>query len=139
MTCTFFGHSDAPDNIKGTLKETIASLIEKRGVDCFYVGNHGNFDKMTLAVLKELNGIYQFEYYVVYAYLPKHREDFSHSIFPEGVENVPKRFAINFRNKWMIEHSEIVIAFVQRSYGGAAQFKKLAENKGREIISIVQL
>lgn len=139
MTCTFFGHSDAPDSIKSTLKETITALIEKRSVDCFYVGNNGNFDRMALSVLKELSGTMQFEYYIVYAYLPKQGEDFAHSIFPEGMENVPKRFAIDHRNKWLVEHSDIVITFVQRSYGGAAKFKKLAENKGREIINTVQL
>lgn len=139
MNCTFFGHSDAPQEIKDTLKKTIAPLIEKRGVNCFYVGNHGNFDRMVLSVLKELSGIYPIEYYVVYAYLPKQGEDYLHTIFPEGVETVPKRFAISFRNKWLIEHSDIVITFVQRSYGGAAQFKKLAEKKGREIINILQL
>lgn len=137
MNCTFFGHADAPSEIKSRLKETITELIESRGVDCFYVGNHGNFDRMALAVLKELSGSYpQIDYCVVYAYLPQDGEDFSHSIYPEGIENVPKRFAINYRNKWLTEHSEIVITFVRRSYGGAAKFKKLAENKGREIIEI---
>lgn len=137
MNCTFFGHSDAPQEIKGSLKETITSLIEKRGVDCFYVGNHGDFDRMALSVLKELSGIYpQLDYYVVYAYLPKDGEDFLHTLFPEGIEAVPKRFAINFRNKWMIEHSDIVITFVRRSFGGAAKFKSLAEKQGKEIICI---
>lgn len=139
MNCTFFGHSDAPQEIKYMLQEKITQLIEKRDVNCFYVGNHGNFDRMVLSVLKELSGVYPIEYYVVYAYLPKQGEDYLHTIFPEGVETVPKRFAINFRNKWLIENSDIVITFVQRSYGGAAQFKKLAENKGKEIINIVQL
>lgn len=137
MNCTFFGHSDAPDTIKTKLKETVTALIEERGINCFYVGNHGNFDKMALSVLKELNNVYpQIEYYVVYAYLPENGEDFMHTVFPEGIEKVPKRFAINFRNKWMIEHSDIAVTFVQRSYGGAAQFKNIAEKKGREIIGI---
>lgn len=139
MNCTFFGHSDAPQEIRDTLKNTIATLIKKRGVSCFYVGNHGGFDRMVLSVLKELSGIYNIEYYVVFAYLPEHGEDHLHTIFPEGVETVPKRFAINFRNRWLIEHSDIVITFVRRSYGGAAQFKKLAERMGREIIDVAQL
>ena len=137
MNCTFFGHADAPSEIKSKLKEAVTELIASRGVKCFYVGNHGNFDRMALAVLKELSGVYpQIDYYVVYAYLPQDGEDFPHSIYPEGIETVPKRFAINYRNKWLTEHSKIVITFVRRSYGGAAKFKKLAENKGREIIEI---
>lgn len=97
MNCTFFGHSDAPQEIKDTMKKTLASLIEKRGVNRFYVGNHGDFDRMALSILKELSETYSFEYYVVYAYLSEIGEDFSHAIFPEGLETVPKRFAIDFR------------------------------------------
>lgn len=137
MNCTFFGHADAPSEIKDRLRETIIGLIENRGADCFYVGNHGNFDRMALAVLKELSEVYpQIDYYVVYAYLPQNGVDFKHSIYPEGIETVPKRFAINYRNNWLIGHADIVITFVVRSFGGAAKFKKAAENKRREIIEI---
>lgn len=141
MTCTFFGSSDTPPEVKNKLKETITALIENRGVDRFYVGNHGNFDKMTLAVLKELSGLYpQIDYCVVYAYLPqdcpRDCEDFLHTVYPEGIEAVPKRFAINYRNKWMICHADIVITFVGNSFGNAAKFKKSAEKQGREIIEL---
>lgn len=141
MTCTFFGSSDTPLKVKNKLKETITALIENRGVDRFYVGNHGNFDKIALAVLKELSGLYpQIDYCVVYAYLPqdctRDCEDFSHTVYPEGIEAVPKRFAINYRNKWMICHSDIVITFVRNSFGNSAKFKKSAEKQGKEIIEI---
>lgn len=141
MTCTFFGNSDTPPEVKSKLKETITALIEKRGVNRFYVGNHGNFDKMALAVLKELSEAYpQIDYCVVYAYLPqdcpRECEDFLHTVYPEGIEAVPKRFAINYRNKWMICHADIVITFVRNSFGNAAKFKKSAEKQGREIIEL---
>lgn len=137
MNCTFFGHSDAPSEVKGKLKEEITKLIENREVNCFYVGNHGNFDRMALAVLKELSKVYpQIDYCVVYAYLSQDCEDFLHTVYPEGIETVPKRFAINFRNNWMIRQSDIVITFVRNSFGNAAKFKKTAEKQGREIIEI---
>ena len=137
MNCTFFGHSNAPSEIKSRLKEEITKLIENRGVDRFYVGNHGNFDRMALAVLKELSEVYpQIEYCVVYAYLPQDSKDFLHTVYPEGIENVPKRFAINYRNNWLIQKSDIVITFVVKSYGGTAKFKKIAEKQGREIIEL---
>ena len=58
MTCTFFGHRDAPDTIKPILREKIIDLIENRGVDLFYVGNQGAFDRMTIKVLRELKEKY---------------------------------------------------------------------------------
>lgn len=137
MNCTFFGHSNAPSEVRSRLKEEITKLIEKRGVNRFYVGNHGNFDRMALAVLKELSEVYpQIDYCIVYAYLPQDCDDFLHTIYPEGIETVPKRFAINFRNNWMIRHADIVITFVRNSFGNAAKFKKTAEKRSMEIIEL---
>lgn len=137
MNCTFFGNADTPSEVKIRLREEVIKLIENRGVDRFYVGNHGNFDKMALAVLKELSAVYpHIDYCVVYAYFPQDCEDFLHTVYPEGIETVPKRFAINYRNKWMICHSDIVITFVRNTFGNAAKFKKTAEKLDKEIIEI---
>lgn len=138
MKCVFFGHSDAPGEMRNKLKETVLGLIEKRNVTEFYFGNNGSFDKMALSVLKELSKAYPYiNYNVVYAYIPDESgEDFSHTIYPEGIETVPKRFAIDHRNRWLIGQADIVIAYVRRSYGGAAKFVVLAERQGKEIINL---
>ena len=73
--------------------------------------------------------------------LEKHDEfdptDYSDTILPEGIETVIKRFAINYRNKWMIEQSDFVVTYVVHDGGsGAAQFKKLAERKGKTVIEL---
>lgn len=33
MTCTFFGHRDSPESIRGAVRETITELIENKGAD----------------------------------------------------------------------------------------------------------
>ena len=58
------------------------------------------------------------------------------TIFPEGIENVPKRFAIDFRNRWMIEKSDCVVTCINRGFGGAAKAKNYAEKHGKNIIEI---
>lgn len=138
MKCAFFGHRDAPSEIRDRIKETVIDLIEERGVTEFYVGNNGNFDRMALSVLKELSGMYpQIAYYVVYAYLPeKGEEDFEHTIYPEGIETVPKRFAIDYRNRWIVGQADIVVAYVRRSFGGAVKFVDMAERRGKDIIDL---
>lgn len=138
MKCAFFGHRDAPLEIREKLKKTIISLIEERDVTEFYVGNNGNFDRMALSVLKELSGMYpQINYYVVYAYLTeKGREDFEHTTYPEGIETVPKRFAIDYRNRWVVGRADIVVAYVGRSFGGAAKFVDMAERQRKDVINL---
>ncbi len=136
MTCTFFGHRDAPIVIKTQLKKVLTDLIENREMCNFYIGNHGSFDSMVLNVLTELKQTYtHINFAVVLAYLTDEKEGCD-SVYPEGLECVPPRFAISARNKWMIEKSDCVITYVSRNFGGAAQFKELAEKKGKTVINL---
>ena len=140
MICTFFGHRDAPTEIKPALRQVIIDLIERQGVRQFYVGNQGNFDAMARSLLAELEQSHGIRYEIVLAYLPRENAtlyDSDHTLLPEGIESVPPRFAIEYRNKWMIDHSDIVITYVHRSFGGAAKFKVLAEKKNKVVIQIM--
>ena len=139
MTVTFFGHKDTPKNIEPTLKATLVDLIENHGATEFYVGNNGNFDTMVRRQLEELSKIYPITYSVVLAYLPTKKskyDDYSNTILPEGIETAPKRFAISYRNKWMVEQADIVVTYVTHTFGGAAQFKALAEKQGKTVIEL---
>ncbi len=138
--CTFFGHRDAPPGIKSSLRQVILDLIERQGVKQFYVGNQGGFDAMVRTLLAEFELTCGIRYEVVLAYMPKKEDplyDPDHTVLPEGIETVPPRFAIEYRNKWMIDHSDIVITYVHRSFGGAAKFKELAEKRNKVVIPIM--
>lgn len=130
MVCTFFGHANAPKEIEPIIKSTLVELIENKDVTTFYVGNHGNFDNMVAKVLKELSEIYSIEYYVVLAYMPKKNEIFNnHTLLPEGIELVHPKYAISWRNKWMIDKSDYVVAYVRRNFGGAFKYVSLSKDK----------
>ncbi len=138
MTCTFFGHKNTPKEKEPALQAALKDLIENRNVDTFYVGNNGNFDNMVFFTLLKLSSVYSIKFYVVLSYLPKKESDYmEYSILPDGIENVPPRFAISYRNKWMIEKSDCVVTYVTRPCGGAVKFKELAEKKGKTIINII--
>ena len=139
MVCTFFGHKDTPKEIEPTLRSTLIDLIENRNVNVFYVGNNGNFDTMVRRQLEDLSQTYPITYSVVLAYLPIEKnkyDNLTNTIYPEGLETVPKRFAIPWRNKWMIQQSDVVVTYVTRNFGGAAQFKALAERLNKHIINL---
>lgn len=140
MICAFFGHHDCPDSIKPRLFEAIKKQIEQ-GTRCFYVGNHGKFDTMVLSCLRMLKSDYAgIRYAVVLAYLPTDPNAYlpDETIFPEGIESVPKRFAIDFRNRWMANRSDTVISYISRSWGGAAKYVKKARNRGATIINLAE-
>ena len=142
MTCTFFGHRDAGKEIEPTLLEVIVDLIENKNVTSFYVGNNGQFDYMVRKILRLIKKSYpQIDYSVVLAYMPREKKeldfyDYSDTIFPDGLENTPPRFAISRRNEWMIKNSDYVVTYVKYIVGGAAKFKSLAQSKGKTVLEI---
>ena len=137
MVCTFFGHRDTPKEIEPTLRSALIDLIENKNANVFYVGNHGNFDAMVRYQLEDLSKIYPIKYYVVLAYMPiKNDTPDEHTILPEGIETVPRRFAINYRNKWMLNKSDIVVTYVIRNFGGASQFMNMATISTKVVINI---
>lgn len=130
--CCFFGHKDALEYIISEIKSNIETLITECGVTTFYIGNQGNFDSMVVSVLKEMKNKYpQISYYIVLAYLPKENENYNEkqTLYPYGIESVPKHFCISWRNNWMIENSQYVICYITHITGGAEKFVERARKK----------
>ena len=138
--CTFFGHRDCSSSIKGKLHKEIERLICNHGVETFYIGTHGNYDRMAYAALVELRYRYShIKVYRVLAYMPKPDDtDTFDTIVPEGIESAHPRFAIIKRNHWMIDHSDYVIAYVTHTFGGAYQALERAKRKKITVISVVE-
>ena len=138
--CTFFGHRELYENLESVLFQAIKNLIVHENVDTFYVGNQGQFDSLVHRVLKNLEKKYPIHYAVVLAYMPTNKTEYdnlSDTMLPEGLETVHPRYAIDRRNKWMIDHSDYVIAYVTHSWGGAAKYASLAKRKGKIVFSLI--
>lgn len=146
MTCCFFGHSNCPNNIRQKLKEEIVKMMDGPESVMFYIGHQGDFDSMVRSVMKELikEGM-EVNYAVVLAYMPGQKYDFAlpdeyaDTMFPEGLENVHPKFAISWRNSWMISKSDLVICYVKYRTGGAYQFVEKARRKGKTIINLANM
>ena len=144
-SCTFFGHRIINKDIKDLLTRQIDNLIAEHGVNVFYVGNNGQFDHLVAAVLRELKSRNpQISYSIVLAYLSEREKEYNQlsyteTIYPEGLEYTPPRFAISKRNQWMVQQSDYVIAYVEHSFGGAAQFTEYARKKHRMVINLADL
>ena len=142
MVCSFFGHKDSPQFLYTKIKDAIEYLISQRNADSFLVGNQGNFDSMVLKALRELKQVYpHICYNVVLAYMPSQKQEYklydtSETFLPEGIETVPKRYAISWRNKRMLQESDVILGYITHSWGGASQSIAYAGRQGKEIINL---
>ena len=140
--CCFFGHHDASSDVKPLIKAQVEQLITEENICNFLVGNHGAFDGMVYTTLRELRELYpKICFNVVLAYMPSQKEEYNYidpmdTLYPEGLETVPKRFAISWRNDWMLKQSDIVVCYVRHSMGGSGKFVEKAERQGKRIINL---
>ncbi len=136
MICTFFGHGECYELDAEIVLAAIENLITK-GTDTFYVGHQGHFDSIVLDCLTQLKKKHpHISFSVVLAYLPAQHQEYEHSICHEGIEIGPPRFAIERRNKWMIDKANHCICYINHTWGGAYKFTKKAKLKGLEIINL---
>jgi uncharacterized phage-like protein YoqJ len=121
----------------------LEDLIEHQSADNFLVGNNGRFDSMVASVLSELSRTYpHIQYHIVLAYLPGKADkytgsdDLAHTLYPEGIEAAPKRFAISWRNRWMVRECDFVVCYVSHSCGGANQYVRYAQRQNKTVINL---
>ena len=136
----FFGHRDCPETMRPKLREVLVDLITNHDVDMFYVGHQGQFDAYVHSELKRLKQEYpQISYAVVLAYMPGQRteyDDYSDTMLPEGIEAVHPRYAISWRNKWMLDRSDYVVTYITHTWGGAYQYARKAIGQGKNVINL---
>jgi len=139
MIVTFCGHSQIydKDTVRKRLTDEIHELL-RTGHRKFYLGGYGDFDNLAAAVLTELkNTCSDMERILILPYLDKQVDTslYDGTLYPP-LENVPKRLAISRRNKWMVEQSSVIVAYVDHSWGGAAKTLEYAMKKRLRIINL---
>ncbi len=148
MTIAFVGHAklSSSDGIKERIKEEMRkNIADGIQVSC-YLGGYGAFDTICARACMELKAEYdgvEVLYVAPYLSLSEQRKikemrSFGlcdASIYPP-IENTPPKFAILKRNEWMMANADLVIAFVNRGYGGAYQALQVAKRKKKKIINI---
>ena len=145
-TCFFIGNRDTPNSIKEQLDEAIEKHIVEYDVTTFIVGHYGRFDVLvTDALCKAKKKHTNIELYLLEPYalnLTHKRElpsEFNGSFYPEGLETVPKPFAIIKANRYVIQHSDYLIAYCHY-IGNTKNFVKYAqrfEEKGLMKITLL--
>ena len=146
MIITFCGHSDYNETKEDERK--ILDFLTKNVGNApaeLYLGGYGAFDLFA----HKCGKIYQKEHsnvklifitpYITVSYQKNHLknlEDMYDDIIYPQLENVPPKFAISYRNKWMIEKSDYVVACIDHSFGGAFTTYKYAKKCNKPILNL---
>ena len=48
-------------------------------------------------------------------------------VIPDDLADIHPKAAIKYHNRWMIDHSDIVLIYTKRGYGGAYESRRYAE------------
>ena len=134
-----YGHYRLQDQIEQIARD---KLYEKEYVE-FYVGRNGDFDiSVASAIKRAQNAVGHHNSCLILLQPYPMRDDeyyekfYDEVQYPVSFKTYPKS-AITKRNKWMIDNSELLIAFVEDGRkGGALTTLKYAEKKGVPIINL---
>ena len=61
------------------------------------------------------------------------------SILYPGLEDKMPRYAITYRNRFMVDKADLIIAYIDHEWGGAYNTYKYAKKKGKRIINLAEM
>jgi Uncharacterized protein conserved in bacteria len=166
VICCGFGHRVLLMDVEKPLREVLERLVEERGVRVFYTGGMGEFDELFARTVRSMKReCPSLRLVLVMPYLTHkiaigkkedgtmyggqiaratsigpgrrwHEAQYDEILIPAELDGVHPKAAIGQRNRWMVDHSDIVVAALHRDFGGAAEAVRYAEKVGKEVMRI---
>jgi uncharacterized phage-like protein YoqJ len=148
ISCTFAGHREIYGrNIESSIELAIESILKKDNSFVFYSGDMGEFDKMCSAAVrtaKRRHPELDIKLMVVLPYMMAkvntdkdfYKNLYDDIIIPMELSDAHYKSAITKRNRWIIDRSDCLIAYVYRDFGGAYTTLKYANRMNKEIINL---
>lgn len=148
LCCTFAGHRDViHKGVEEAVEAALCDLLEKDTDFCFYTGGMGQFDALCerkVRKLREERPEKQIRLILVEPYMKQsinNEGKWLHSrydeiIIPEELAGTHYKAAIQYRNRWMTERSQYMLAYVRRDHGGAYTSMAYAQKRGLNIIKV---
>ncbi|MDO5134194.1 MAG: hypothetical protein Q4D81_14615 [Eubacteriales bacterium] len=128
--CFFIGHRDIPPSILPKLQEAVERHITEYCVTEFVVGRYGSFDVLAAQTVREAKQRHpEIRLTLLLPYYDPTKPlelpaGFDGSLYPDGLERIPRRVAIIHANQYMIRHSNYLIAY---DVGRIGNTRKLVE------------
>ena len=144
-SCFFIGHREADESLLPCLISTIEKLVFQENVTCFYVGGYGGFDRIAASAVKQVKrGHPEITLMLMLPYHPAERPveipyGVDGTYYPEGMETVPRRFAIVQANKRMVDNVDWLVAYVRHGASNSRKILEYAQRQGLSCINIYYL
>lgn len=141
-TCFFIGHREADERLLPCLISTIEKLVSQESVTCFYVGGYGGFDRIAASAVKQVKrGHPEIMLMLVLPYHPAERPvetpyGFDGTYYPEGMETIPRRYAIVQANRRMVDNVDWLIAYVRHGASNSQKVLEYVQRQGLPCINI---
>lgn len=139
--CFLIGHRDTSSDILPSLTTEIEHHIREQGITEFVVGQYGGFDRLAAHALYRCKTEYPgLTLTLLCAYHPAERavilpRGFDGFWYPAGLEQVPRRFAIQRANRLAVEQSEYLIAGLRHPGSCTASLVRYALGRQRQASS----
>ena len=141
-TCTGFGHREIYKDITNEMYQAVTAAIEL-GCEEFLCGGYGAFDRQFAACVYRAKQKFPHKNIKLSLVLPYLKQlpqgensIYDELVFPEQIENTYPKGAIKKRNRWMVEHSDMVICYITNCFGGAYEAVKYARRRGVRICNL---
>ena len=144
-SCFFIGHREADERLLPKLTAAIERLITEEQVSFFYVGGYGGFDRIAATAVKRMKLHHpEITLMLVLPYHPGERPretpyGFDGTYYPEGLEKVPRRYAIVRANEIMVKQSDWLISYVRHGASNSRRILEYAQKQGTACININDL
>ena len=148
MIITFIGHKfiHEYDKLYDMVEKCITKSIEQEDNISFFCGGYGSFDNLCAKVCSKIkHKIKNCEIAFIAPYITESyqkniklllNENIYTSVIYPPLEKTPAKYAIIKRNQWMINESDLIIAYVKNTYGGAYSSLNYAKRKKKKIINL---
>ena len=147
MIVTFCGHGDF--HRTEAYERKLLTFLEENVGDApadMYLGGYGNFDAFAYDCCKCYQKTHpSVSLYLITPYMtPQYQKDhlepqrgrYDGIIYPE-LEGKPPRFAISYRNKWMVEKADLLVCGIDHAFGGAYKTYLYAKRKKKFVFNMV--
>ena len=144
-SCFFIGHREADERLLPILTAAVERLITEEQVLFFYVGGYGGFDRIAATAIKRMKLLHpEIILMLVLPYHPGERpietpHGFDGTYYPEGLEKVPRRYAIVRANEIMVKQSDWLISYVRHGASNSRRILEYAQKQGTACININDL